>query len=68
MSLTDRQLEVLDFIREYRESHPFAPTQREIAKQFKFSQAAAWSMLERLEAAGAIVREGRRRRNVRISV
>lgn len=52
--LTDRQREVLDFIKRYIESNSYAPAVRDIAKQFSITVKAAHDHLKALERKGAI--------------
>lgn len=52
--LTDRQREVLDFIKRYIESNSYAPAVRDIAKQFGITVKAAHDHLKALERKGAI--------------
>lgn len=52
--LTDRQREVLEFIKRYIESNSYAPAVRDIAKQFGITVKAAHDHLKALERKGAI--------------
>lgn len=52
--LTDRQREVLDFIKRYIESNSYAPAVRDIAKQFGITVKAAHDHLKALERKGVI--------------
>lgn len=55
MSLTDRQAEILRWIRQYVATHGFPPTRREIASGFGFaSQNAAEQHIQAIAAKGAI--------------
>jgi DNA-binding IclR family transcriptional regulator len=54
--VTPQQQKVLDWIRAFHAANGRMPTQRAIAAAFDVSQAAVHSMLERLEAGGAISR------------
>ena len=54
--MTPQQQKVLEWIRLYSAAHGRMPTQRAIAAAFDVSQAAVHSMLDRLEAAGALTR------------
>jgi len=63
--LTDRQQQILDFIRERVEAHGSTPSLREIMAQFGFtSPATVTSHLTLLEKKGAIRREPGRSRNI----
>ncbi|MDD4142804.1 MAG: transcriptional repressor LexA [Bacteroidales bacterium] len=52
--LTNRQQEVLDFIKQYMESNSYAPAVRDIAKHFEVTVKAAHDHLKALERKGAI--------------
>lgn len=55
--LTDRQRELLDFLREYQRRHGVMPSTRDIQRHFGFSsQTAAMSHLRALEKKGVIQR------------
>jgi repressor LexA len=55
--LTDRQREMLEFLRSYQRQHGVMPSTRDIQKAFGFSsQTAAMSHLRALEKKGAIQR------------
>ncbi len=57
MSLTTRQQEVLDFLKQNRRELGYMPSTRDIQRHFNFaSQTAAMSHLRALEKKGAIVR------------
>ena len=65
MNLTKRQKEILDFIREYRESQGISPTQREIRERFELSSfGTVQKHLKRLEEKGALSREWNRSRGI----
>lgn len=65
MNLTKRQKEILDFIREYRESEGISPTQREIRERFQLSSfGTVQKHLKRLEEKGALSREWNRSRGI----
>lgn len=53
--ITDRQYEVLNFIRDFIERYRFPPTRAEIAKAFKFNPNAAEEHLQALAKKGALV-------------
>ena len=65
MNLTKRQKEILDFIRNYRESSGISPTQREIREHFDLSSfGTVQKHLKRLEEKGALSREWNRSRGI----
>lgn len=69
MNLTRRQKEILDFIRNYRNSHGISPTQREIRENFGLSSfGTVQKHLKRLEEKGALSREWNRSRGISPSV
>lgn len=63
--LTARQREIVDFIRQFQADHGYPPTVREIARALHFTLSATGYHIDRIEAAGAIVRS-RGSRNIRI--
>ncbi len=68
MTLTDRQQEVLDFLRDYQGETGVSPSTREIQQHFGFaSQTAAMSHLRALEKKGALQRMPRKARAVRLA-
>ncbi len=52
--LTERQTEVLEFIKEYIENHSYAPSVRDIAGRFEITVKAAHDHMKALERKGAI--------------
>ncbi|HEV8471149.1 MAG TPA: transcriptional repressor LexA [Methylomirabilota bacterium] len=54
--LTDKQQEVLDFIRAFVAKHGVPPTVREIGQRFKVTPRAAFDHLRALERKGALTR------------
>jgi len=54
--LTERQTEVLEFIRAFSEGNGYAPSVRELSIQFEISLNAVQCHLEALEKKGAIHR------------
>jgi repressor LexA len=54
--LTERQQQVLDFIRTFTERHGAPPTVREIAERFGFTARAAFDHLKALERKGQLQR------------
>lgn len=65
MNLTDRQHQILDYLREIATERGTAPTVREIMKRFGFSSpATVTSHLDLLEKKGVLRREEGRSRNI----
>ena len=54
--MTDRQREVLEFIRIFGERHGVPPTVREIGERFRFTARAAFDHLRALERKGMLER------------
>jgi len=54
--MTQRQREVLGFIRSFTDRHGAPPTVREIAERFRFTPRAAFDHLRALERKGALQR------------
>jgi repressor LexA len=54
--LTERQRQVLDFIRSFGERHGVPPTVREIGEEFRFTARAAFDHLRALERKGMLER------------
>lgn len=66
-TLTDRQQEILDFIRERIEGDGVPPSLAEIAQAFRFADpSSAQHFVAALEAKGALRREPGKRRNLRL--
>lgn len=67
MKVTDRQQEVLDFIREFIDSHGYSPSTREIQQHFNFSsQNAAMNHVNALVSKGKLSRVTRFSRTIRV--
>ncbi|MGA7329868.1 MAG: hypothetical protein WBX25_36645 [Rhodomicrobium sp.] len=64
--MTNRQLELRDFIRQYIREHEIPPTQMRMAEALRTSQGSITWLLMKLEAHGEIQR-GRGWRSVRLS-
>jgi len=65
MKLTERQLDVLEFIEEYVEGHHCAPTIEEIREGCDFgSYRTAWDKVSALERKGMIERESYKERGI----
>ncbi len=59
---TDRQREVLEFIRTYKEKNQSSPSIGEVGEALKINQSSALRLMNALEKFGLIVRpKGRRR-------
>ena len=65
-NLTKRQIEVLDFIRIFIESHKYPPTIREIAQNFKISVKGGYDHVKALEKKGVISCDTNRSRAIEI--
>lgn len=63
--LTDRQREVLGFIRSFTRRHGLPPTVREIGERFRFTPRAAFDHLRALERKGALRRRVTSKRSSR---
>src|SRR5438876_6737667 len=63
--LTDKQREVLDFIRSFTDRHAVPPTVREIGERFRVTPRAAFDHLRALERKGALQRRASARRTSR---
>jgi len=66
MNLTPKQLNVLRFIRKFRDAHEYAPTLEEIAREFDVSKITALQHLRALEKRGAVRRRRYQSRSVEI--
>lgn len=66
--LTDRQRQVLDFIREYTDDNTCPPTVREIAEHFSFSVRAAQDHIAALQKKGVLSQSAKRSRSIKILV
>lgn len=64
MNLTPKQLRVLDYIREQRESNGFSPTMQEIADHLGVSKVTVFEHIEALIAKGALVRDPNKARSL----
>jgi len=65
-TLTNRQAEVLEFIKDYKSKKSYLPTMREIADNFKISVKAAYDHVKALEKKEAIKCNLRRSRSIEI--
>jgi len=66
MSLTPRQLEVLDFIVDFVREHRYAPTLREMADHFDLSKVTVLQHLEALEEEGYLDRQPHKARGITV--
>ena len=64
--MTDRQREVLEFIRSFADRHGMPPTVREIGDRFRFTARAAFDHLRALERKGMLQRRVTAKRASRI--
>jgi repressor LexA len=65
--LTERQRDILEFIREFQKSRGFAPTHREICDHFGFSSyGTVYKHLSLLEKKGLIRRDWNQKRGVEV--
>ena len=53
-NLTDRQMQVLDFIKEYIDTNTYSPAVRDVAKAFDITVKAAHDHLKALERKGVL--------------
>ncbi len=64
-TLTERQKEIVDFIRRYRERRGISPTQREICEEFGFSSFGTLQKhIKLLMEKGVVVRDWNKRRSL----
>jgi len=56
MNLTPRQLEIVNFIRQYVVEHEYAPTMQEIADELGIRRPTVFEHIQALEAKGALAR------------
>ena len=66
MLLTTRQVDVLRYVRDFREEHAIAPTLAEIAEHFGVSKITIHEHLDQLEGKGAIRRARGRARAIEV--
>ena len=64
MNLTPKQLNVLRFVRKFRDANEYAPTLEEIAREFGVSKITALQHLLVLEQRGAIRRSRYQSRSI----
>ncbi|MFQ5654614.1 MAG: transcriptional repressor LexA [Planctomycetota bacterium] len=66
MFYTDRQMEILEFLRRYRRMRGRSPTLEEIAQQFGVSKVTIHDHVRQLEKKGAVRKEPRLARSLEI--
>jgi repressor LexA len=64
--LTDRQIEVMEFIQEFIRENTYPPTIREIASSFNFSVKAAYDHVKAIEKKGIIKTGNNKSRSLEI--
>jgi repressor LexA len=65
LTLTERQKEIVDFIRKYRERRGISPTQREICEEFGYSSFGTLQKhIKLLMEKGVLVRDWNKRRSL----
>jgi repressor LexA len=65
--LTERQKEILDFIREYRQDKGIAPTHREICERFGYSSyGTVYKHLKLLQQKGFLKRDWNQKRGIEL--
>lgn len=64
--LTPRQLEVLQFVRDYQQRHGYSPTMQELADRFDVSKVTIFEHLDALEKKGWLSRAKYKARSLRI--
>jgi repressor LexA len=67
MNLTPRQLEIVNFIREYVAENGYAPTMQEMADHLGVSRPTIFEHIEALEAKGALRRQATRSRSIELA-
>ena len=67
MNLTPRQLEIVNFVREYFADKGYAPTMQEIANHLGVSRPTVFEHIEALEAKGALQRQALRSRGIELA-
>ena len=68
LTLTERQKEIVDFIRKYRERRGISPTQREICEEFGFSSFGTLQKhIKLLMEKGVLVRNWNKRRSLTLA-
>ena len=65
-NLTERQQEIVDFIRSYSEAEGMPPSLRDIGEKFQIEVSTAFGYIQRLEEKGALERLSGRSRGIRL--
>jgi len=66
MNLTPKQLNIVNYVREYAQAKSYAPTLQEIAQHFSVSAVTIFEHLNALEKKGAIRRSKHKTRSIEI--
>lgn len=67
--VTKRQREILDFIQEFTKNNRYAPSYREIARQFNFSSlGSVYKYVQTLKRKGALLSEDKASRSLALTV
>lgn len=66
MNLTPRQLEIVNFIRDFTAAHEYAPTMQEIADHLGIRRPTVFEHIEALERRGALTRQRTRSRAIEL--
>jgi len=67
-NVTPRQLEILQFIRDYRERRGYSPTMQEIGDHFRLTKVTVFEHVEALERKGLLLRGAKHKaRSLRVS-
>lgn len=66
-SLTPKQLRLLQFVRDFRRSHGYAPTMQELADEFGVSKVTVFEHLSALEKKGYLARSRHKARSLQLS-
>jgi repressor LexA len=64
--LTERQKQVFEFIRKFRDEHAYPPTVRKVAEHFAISTKGAWDHMKALEKKGYLRQDLNRSRTLEI--
>jgi repressor LexA len=67
VNLTPRQLEIVNFIRDYFAENGYAPTMQEMADRLGVSRPTVFEHIEALEAKGALRRQALRSRGIELA-
>ncbi len=64
ISYTRRQLQIMEFVRDFRRFHKISPTLGEVADKFGVSEVTICEHMDQLERRGAIKREKYKTRSI----